>query len=372
VEEALAQLNRFANTNLAANGWTAVSGGFWKERPLGDGYYRVTVTYSNILTPTVTVAGHLPAPPTLAWAQDTMLAGAFVPNPNIKYITRTVQVRLRKEPALAKGMVAKQNIELGGNSCLVDSYDSTKGAYNAATAGDKGDVASNADLTDAVGVGNAKIKGRLMVGPKGTAKIGPNGVVGSVAWHAAGKKGLEPGWFRKDMNFSFPDVSAPWEGGAFTPTWNGSTLPLDDGNYEINGSLIVDGNKKIQVKGKAVLYVRGNINISGEIQIHQGGSLKLYCGGSQINLSGTYDKSDIPKEFMVYGLPSVKTVSVNGVALVLYAPSANLSLTGNAQYYGSSVTRSVSMNGTTAFHYDESLGGLDRYRQYVITSWNEI
>jgi len=374
VEEALAQLNKSANSNLAASGWSTTNGGFYKLRPIGDGYFRTTVTYANILFPTITVTGYLPAPPILASAGtgESLMAAAFTPDPSIKYIARTVRVTARKEQALQKGMIARNGIDLGGNQCVVDSYDSSKGGYDPAKAGDKGDVATNSDITGAVGIGNAKIKGKLLTGPKATAKIGPNGIVGSVAWHAAGNKGIQPGWRRNDMNIAIPDVLAPWSGGGVNPVGNGAfKYVLDTDNYELS-SLNLAGDERIHIKGDAVLYVKANVKIAGEILFNPNSSLKLYCGGTEITLLGTYTKADVAAEFMVFGLPSVKTIEVSGIAAVLYAPNADLKLNGNAQFYGASVTKSVTMTGSTGFHYDEALSSLSQYKQYIITSWNEI
>jgi hypothetical protein len=94
-------------------------------------------------------------------------------------------------------------------------------------------------------------------------------------------------------------------------------------------------------------------------------------GGSTANLAGTYDKSDIPAQFIVYGLPTCTSIDVNGIAAVVYAPSAKLNLNGNSQFYGASVSKSVRMNGTTDYHYDENLTNF-KSRGFVISSWTEI
>ena len=135
--------------------------------------------------------------------------------------------------------------------------------------------------------------------------MGPNGVVGSTAWHAAGKKGIQPGWVRRDMNVFFPDVQAPPSSGVpplSDATW---TYILDDSFYELN-KLTIGGGDKMYVTGQAVLYVKSQVDITGLIKIEPRARLKIYCGGPKVNLAGTYDKTDIPADFQLLGLPSVK------------------------------------------------------------------
>ena len=123
-----------------------------------------------------------------------------------------MRVVAQKSPTVMKAMLAKLDIDMGGNSCMVDSYNSSKGAYGGSNIGDKGDVATDSDMKGAVSVGNAKIKGKLSVGPNATIDLGPNAVVGSLAWHAGGGKGIQAGWLKKDMNAYIPDVQSPWSG----------------------------------------------------------------------------------------------------------------------------------------------------------------
>ena len=371
VEEALAQLNSSADTNLMKNGWATITGGFQKTRELGDGYYYVKVEYTNVMYVSITATGYLPAPPALASGGGTMMAAAFVPDPKIKYLSRSVRVKAYKPPALTKGLVARTGIDLGGNQCLIDSYNSKVGMYNALLAGDKGDVAVNGDLTNLLSVGNAKIKGKLFTGPNAKLQLGPNGCVGSLLWHASGKKGIEPGYLRRDMNMSYPDVSEPYQNGTKATGNGGWKYILTTDMYEL-GALTLNSSEKMHIQGKATLYVKGNVDITGQIKIDPGASLTLYIGGNSANLAGTYDKQDVPREFKVYGLPHLRQISISGVALALYAPNANLSLNGSGEYYGSAVVKSVTMKGNTGFHYDESLADDPEYKQYIITSWIEI
>ena len=219
VEDALGQLNESTNYNFTANGYTGTSNLFTKTAALGEGYYSVTVNISNANSPIITCTGYLPAPLTLASAASgPLVAAAFTPDPNIRYISRTVRVILQPDLAFPKALVAKGYVDFNGNNVVVDSYNSKTNMYLAAVARDKGDVTVNGDFRNAGNIGNANIKGHVSLGPKTTLKIGPNGCIGSVAWHLSPGKGIETGWTRKDSNVTLPDVGPPWTGGAVPPT----------------------------------------------------------------------------------------------------------------------------------------------------------
>jgi hypothetical protein len=378
IEEALAQLNRFANSNLANNGWTSISNGFSKQRQLGEGYYQVTVAFTNILKPVITAEGFLSAPLTVAKATP----GGNPASGAKGYISRRVQVTCKKEPVFTKALIAKEKINFNGNNVFTDSYDSTsslysdnKGQYDPTKTKDNGDVAVNADIINVGSVGNAKIMGNLLVGPKASVNIGPNGSVGDKAWVNGGKKGIQTGHLRKDANFHLPDVEVPWTGGAFAPTGgSGLKYKLDDGKFEMN-NLVVNSGERMKIFGDAVLYVKGNVDIKGEIEIIPPAKLTIYVGGNA-SLSGAFPANHQPKDFIFYGLPGNKSIIIgtggaqfNGV---IYAPNASLTLNNQASVCGTVVAKDVTMSGNTSFHYDESLAGLGKFRGYSVLSWNEL
>jgi hypothetical protein len=383
IEEALAQLNRFGDSNLTANGWTPAGGGFYKQRAVGEGYYRVSVNYSNILFPTLVSSGHLPAPLTLARANTWLLAQAFTPDPAVRYISRTVRVTCRNEPLLGKALVAKNAIRLNGFNVLTDSYNSTnplyssaQGQYDPTKARANGDVAiDSGDLVNVGSLGNAKIMGSVHVGPEANLNLGPNGSVGDAAWVAGGSTGLQTNHFSKDANFLLPEVGAPWQGGAVPPTGgDGYKFRLYDGNYEMSGLKLLPA-EKMAVYGNAVLFVKGDVDLRGQFEIIPPGRLTLYVSGASTLFGMALASPVRPADFVYYGLQSNTKVDVkcSGVPFngVIYAPNADVTLTSQSSVSGSIVGKTITFNGNTAFHYDESLAGLG-YRGYVITSWHEI
>ncbi len=231
IEEALAHLNRHGLTNLACDGWSLSGGDYQALRNVGDARYLVKIrnaTGTNV-APIIESYGYVQAPILLASGGSSYLIGTAATGGQISesqpaYIARGVQVQTRQDYIFSKGMVARDSIDLNGNNIRTDSFNSldpawsTNGLYTPGRFRDNGDVAVNSSLTNSLSVGNADIYGHVSTGPGGTVAIGPNGAVGSTNYHNSGQHGIQSGWSADDMNVSFPDVQAPWSGGAFTPS----------------------------------------------------------------------------------------------------------------------------------------------------------
>ncbi len=375
IEEALMHLANVSTNDRAANGWT-LSGDFYtRERWVQSNKFLATI--SKDPSPKITVS-------------------AFVQDPTGKSptnVARTVAVTTTNDALFAKGMVARGIIDLRGNNLRTDSFDSTDptgstdGKYDLAKARDRGDVATNSGLVNSLAVGNADIYGRASTGPGGTISVGPNGGVGSKSWLDGGNNGIQSGWSSDDMNVAFPEVKVPFTGGASSPTSgvvNGVNYKyvLNGGNFDML-SLTMNGSQELIVTQPSILYVRGDISLSGNarIIIAAGATLRLYCGGADasINGKGVANQNASASAFSYFGLPTNTSLSLGGNASftgAIYAPSAEFHLGGGGSdsydFAGASVTASVKMNGHFKFHYDEALGKFGPRRGYVVTSWNEM
>jgi len=197
IEEAMAHLNK-NTTNRVKDSWTLQITNVTKIRSLdADNKYKVMITT-------------LVEPP-IIFAQGSV----HVPKSD-KWITRTLKVGTTNDGFFVKAMAAKGTIDLKGNMITVDSFDSKiagkniGGQYDPSVKGDKGDIATNSKLIDSLNTGNADIYGHVATGPGGSSTNLPNSSIGDLAWHSAGKSGLEPGFFKDDMNVQFPDVQEPF------------------------------------------------------------------------------------------------------------------------------------------------------------------
>lgn len=390
IEEAMAHINR-NGTNRTADDWDVYQQGtsllgtnlpvvgpayVVRERIVGTSKYKVFVS-RDIDPPIIYAEGHVQNPATLE----------YLPKP------RVLRVTTASDSLFTKGMVAKGEIDLSGNGIKTDSFDSsdplynTDGKYDSAKAKDNGDVATNSSMIDSLDVWNADVYGRVSTGPGGQVKVGRNGAVGNKAHHDSGVGGIQDGYFTDDMNVQFPDVQAPFSGGAFGPTnnvtLNGTTYTyaIGDGNYQMNSLSLSGNNGSLLVNGDAVLYVTGDISLSGQsyIYIAPGATLQLYVGGnSSIGGKGVMNADAKASSFSYWGLPTNKQISMHGNAAftgTIYAPQAALTLGGggnnNYDFVGATITDSVKMNGHFKFHYDEALRKFGPNRGYIIASWNE-
>jgi hypothetical protein len=167
---------------------------------------------------------------------------------------------------------------------------------------------------------------------------------------------------------------------------------LGSGSFEVIGTKGLTGN--VLVKGNAILYVPygSSLSFSGneKIVIAPGGTLKLYVGCTSASWSGDagIDNQNLTDpatkdigstHFQYYGLPTNTELIMSGNTDfngVIYAPAANLQLGGGGnEHYdlvGSTVSKTVTMNGHMNFHYDEALKDWGPDLGYVVTAWNEF
>jgi len=387
IEEAMTHLNTNGSTNWAANGWTLTDDVYVKSRDFTN--YAWSASISPTDPPTITCTGYV-----ATVVNGSFFAAVNLPANKASSASRAVRVNTAKDGLFTKAMVAKDTIDLQGNNIKTDSFDSTNPLYstngfydpNPNKLKDNGDIATNSGIINSINVGNADIWGHASTGPNGSVAVGANGAVGSKAWHMGGNNGVEPGWVKDDMNVAFPDITAPFTSG-FNPS-SGSvggtnyTYVLGDGNY-IMGSLRMSGQNKMYINGHAILYVTNSISLSGQSQIiiGSGKSLKIYMKGASASIGGNgiANSTGNAANFAYLGLPTNTSLTFGGNAAftgVVYAPNANFTLGGGGNnsydFIGSSVTKTVTMNGHFNFHFDEALNNSQWHRGYIAVSWDEI
>lgn len=408
LEDALTHLSVNGTNTLRCDGWQQAGSLYYVERSIGAGSYLVIISnWTSSLAncrPVIESRGYLPVPWVAAstpnWFVAQVGAGSFSRN----CLVRAVRVTTRPQGLFTKAIAAARGITLNG-AVETDSFDSedpagsTHGLYDPAKARDRGDVATNGKIDRTLyGSGDIKIRGRVATGPGGTAVFVGNAAAGSRAWIAAGQTGIQPGWYRNDMNVSFPDVQVPFNGGYFTPqpgSHQGThyTYLLGSGDYALE-ELTLNGSQKMLVTGQARLHVSGRVTVSENayVAIAPGARLELYVGrassmgaNSLVNIAGqgVLNQTSNAHNFALYGLPSCLSITLSSTSAfsgVIYAPRAALTMTNltpaSVQVVGSTVTAAVNIRGRYQFHYDESLAslGLNRgfLKGFVVTSWNEL
>ncbi len=194
IEEALAHINNSViGTNWTLNGWNVVSNHFEKSgRAVGGKYLaRISAEALPIITCTA------------------VIGDARATNP----VARTVRVTTSRFGTGLKGLITRNDLTMVGRASI-DSFDSEDARYNTDGRYDPAKRKDGGYAASVYGNFNGQlVNGSVGTGPSGTA----TGTVGDFNWTGS-QKGIQPGHYANDVNFSFPEVQPPFNGGAAPPS----------------------------------------------------------------------------------------------------------------------------------------------------------
>lgn len=372
VEEAMSHMRQVHLGVRWVNGWTANGTNVVLTRTRTDGKYGVAISSDT--------------PPFIYSTGAVWCASAK------QFIDRRIVARTRGESYYMKAISAKQRIVLSGNF-EVDSFDSANSSYSSSGMYDVtrrkagGDVGTNESTPGAIDMtGNVTIYGRVATGPLGTVTISdPSKInVGSIAHVDGTGTGIEAGYYTKDMNVAYPDVTVPYTTGL--PPINNSLLGiifykhiLGSGDYTL-ATLSLAASEKMLVTGNARLVVDANVNINGTITIQPGASLQIYLKSGTVAMAGNGVRNETGYAYNVglWCLPAVTSVTLSGEGQftgTMYAPHAIMTLSGGGSsgidFVGAVVAKTVTGSGKYKFHYDEDLQNRGM-RNLTIASWKEM
>ncbi len=289
----------------------------------------------------------------------------YVPNKSSYKTKKIVMIVYSFHRAFGKGIAGLTGISMSGQADI-DSYDSSKGAYNALLAdgtrnvGQEGDIASNGPITM---TGQSKVWGSANPGdgypfsgvPNVTGTYGtlqaplvvdpiPNTVI-DAALAVNNNSNIH-----QHVMISGVDTEVPY------PLTN-NALSVPNGNIYLAGGTYyftsININGQLNVEGPSSIYVVGNVDIAGQGVINTGG---------------------VPKDFLLYSTGSDIKIAGQGVFYgAVYAPSATVTYTGQADFYGSIVCGFNADKGQAALHYDKDLANvMPPFVVNKVTSWQEI
>jgi hypothetical protein len=124
------------------------------------------------------------------------------------------------------------------------------------------------------------------------------------------------------------------------------------------------------------------LNLAGNsaFVLAPGASLKLYVYADKASFgSGSFNMTPGSRatNLRYYGMPSNTSLDFHGNVNflgVIYAPDAALAYSGGGSglnLMGASMSKSVKMDGSFNFHYDEALRN-GAVPGYVVTKWDEL
>ena len=218
-------------------------------------------------------------------------------------------------------MIGMNSISLTQNA-YTDSYDSTKGAYNAATAHHLGSIASNGNISLA---NAARVDGDARCGiGKTVTKLNTSTVTGQ-------STPLQTTVVMKSVTLpavytDLGDVSM-----------SSGTMSLAGVVYRI-GKLAMSGTAKFNWTGPVQVYVATSYSITQSAQIN------------------TFN--NLPGNRTLYFLPTCTTATwsgTNNCVGELYAPDTDFTVSGSVELFGRITAKSITNSSSGGFHSDESL-----------------
>ena len=238
-----------------------------------------------------------------------------------------------------------------GGAVEADSFDSSNPLFSTNGRYDRIKRKGNGDIRSAYPFslyGNSDIRGRVWAP---FVDCGGSCSIGNLSWN---NKGIQPGWVQPATPFQFPDVTAPYSDAPQAP---GGTLVIRGvtntfGSILGNGDYLLLTNVPVAVTGVARLFVPNGF--SRFISLAPGARLDMYVG-TDLHLDA---EADFATDLIIHCLPTVTNVTLPSGLLftgILYAPQADVHLSGGVMLLGSIAAKSVTCSGTLDVHYDEQI-----------------
>lgn len=313
VDEAYAQLVN--NPNYSGTG-TVVN--------LGDGQYTTSVTTPDLVNNpnirAITSIGYAPNNQTASYAYQE------------KTVTTYVQVNAQSPFNHAIFSDGKVKFKDEAKS---DSYRSSAGPYGGANVGQKGNVASNTTRADSMEFRDqSRVRGDAICGPEGN----PRQVITQERAH----ENIQGRIYANSNEQNNPRATLPGnlQSSGELELGGSQERRLRSGVYWFE-EMKISGNGKLKLDGPTVIYVTGEVTITG---------------------NGVATSQSLPKNLivLVVGNQDVQIKGQGALYGVVYAPqSSNVKLTGHAELFGSMVAKEFRADAHSKIHYDEDLKNLD-------------
>ena len=252
-----------------------------------------------------------------------------------KHTTNVAREAVAQVTPTCAGIWGLESVDVPGN-VVVDSFDSSTGAYSMATASDNGDVCSNGPLTVA---GSIEINGDTLGSPV-TVHGGKAVITGSVDTLEEPVVVPPPEFGDVAVNNDNASIgttdkgASPFSSGLNVQVGANDNLTLPPGTFYFE-SVTFRAAATLTVTGPTTIYVAGDFDQTGQSTVNTTGDphdLTIISAGKFVNVAGGAS-----------------------FAGSIMAPNAEVSLTGNADFFGAVVGRTVKIAGSFDFHVDESL-----------------
>jgi hypothetical protein len=318
-------------------------------------------------------------------------------------LRKMAECYLRQRSFFDKGMVAKDGITFTGQGAMVDSWRSRWPTINddvlystvpydpSTNTGVRRDNATIAGL-NFVSLQNGDVYGKASIGGSSLSNFTYQQNNGTL--NVLGATGVDQTRISLNFTSNFPEVKPVPSGGTALGAVNtGGTVLTTNTTYSAT-SISLQNNETFEIgtttiNADAVLVVTGDVTLNGssKIIIHPGSSLKMYVGGdfsmvgqSASIVNGTTSPSvpSNPDRCQIFGTgTTTRTWNFNGnassyISAAVYAPYANIGMSGGGTTYGAMVGNTFTLNGGGSFHQDESLADLKSSGIWGLAKWREL
>jgi len=249
-----------------------------------------------------------------------------------------------------------------------DSYNSTTLSVNAAGVATPpstfntygGNVGSNGNLAE--NGAKTTIYGTMSTPDTGVGNCSGGNVT---AWTDNGNATVTGGLVKLPQIVNFPAPIVPPPGTTNESISTGITLApgnygdislsghgvltLTPGTYNINSITETGANTSVVIAADPITHQYGTVtlNVAGN---NQSTPISLTGNGAQ---NPTLNPSDLQINYA--GTGTVKIAGNSQAAMVVYAPTASVTLTGGSDFYGAVLGQTITNAGGTAIHYDLNL-----------------
>lgn len=232
-------------------------------------------------------------------------------------------------------------LEVGGGA-RTDSYDSQAGAYDSATANDRGSICSDGPVD--VG-GNSIVRGDALAGEGDLVDVDGTAAVTGHIGNRITPLTLPPVDASAAALNNDNDAAPPvWQGQSWRDPIRangdlslnaGEVYDLPPGTYYLR-NVMLNGGATLNITGPTKVYVTGTFRREGGCYVNNNTKL-----ARNLQILSTGDTIDVTSDNPFYG--------------VIYAPQSRMTLNGDADLFGAIVGRTLKINGSGTAHYDESL-----------------
>ncbi|MDD5556946.1 MAG: hypothetical protein PHN82_06830 [bacterium] len=241
--------------------------------------------------------------------------------------------------------------------------------------------------------GSTQVQGNAATGPGGTVDLSGSSEIQGAVSHSQEAQGEGAPEFQPALDL--PEVVVPSSlVGSDYPAWQSDGLVTLTGSSSRSIPAGAWKLRRIRLTGSTGLtigepgetttvyltgYMGKSIDQSGSSTITIQGSVVFYVDAEVSSSgSGLWNPNGNPPDCLIWGTPGCTSVKLSGSRNLfgaVYAPNAEIKVSGSGHTFGSFVGREIEHNGSLGFHYDEALGAIGGggggTAGYAVVSWQE-